>query len=96
MVEHLKREQAWRLFVAPDHYTPIVKRTHIAEPVPFIFAGSDLPFCLPEQPKLLCGTAPPCCSERPYTEADAKATGIVLDRGYELMLRLIKGWQHYV
>ncbi|MBI4358872.1 MAG: cofactor-independent phosphoglycerate mutase [Candidatus Omnitrophica bacterium] len=80
IVEHLKKERAWRLFVAPDHYTPIVKRTHVAEPVPFIFAGSDLPFC---------------CSERPYTEADAKATGIALDRGYELMLRLVKGWKHY-
>ncbi|MBI4394899.1 MAG: cofactor-independent phosphoglycerate mutase [Candidatus Omnitrophica bacterium] len=80
IVEHLKKEGDWRLFVAPDHYTPIVKKTHVAEPVPFIFAGSDLPFC---------------CSERPYTEADSKATGVVLDRGYELMLRLVKGWKHY-
>ena len=80
MVSHLKHESAWRLFIAPDHYTPTIKKTHVAEPVPFIFAGSDLPFC---------------CSERPYTESDAKATGIALDRGYELMLRLVKGWQHY-
>ncbi|OGW87784.1 MAG: cofactor-independent phosphoglycerate mutase [Omnitrophica bacterium RIFCSPLOWO2_01_FULL_45_10b] len=80
IVERLKEEKEWRLFVAPDHYTPIVKKTHVAEPVPFIFAGSDLPFC---------------CSERPYTEPDSKATGIALDRGYELMLRLVKGWQHY-
>lgn len=80
IVKHLKNERAWRLFVAPDHYTPIVKKTHVAEPVPFIFAGSDLPFC---------------CSERPYTELDSKATGIALDRGYELMLRLVKGWAHY-
>ena len=80
IVKHLTTERDWRLFVAPDHYTPCEKKTHIAEPVPFIFTGSDLPFC---------------CSERPYTEADAKATGIFLDRGYELMLRLVKGWQHY-
>ena len=66
--------------MAPDHYTPTVKRTHTAEPVPFIFSGSDLSFC---------------CSERAYTEMDAKATGIFLDRGYELMLRLVKGWHHY-
>ena len=80
IVEHLRKERAWRMFVAPDHYTPIVKKTHVAEPVPFIFAGSDLPFC---------------CLDRPYTEPDSKATGISLDRGYELMLRLIKGWAHY-
>lgn len=80
VVKYLKKEGTWRLFVAPDHYTPIVKKTHVRDPVPFIFAGSDLPFC---------------CSERPYTESDSKATGIVLDRGYELMLRLIKGWAHY-
>lgn len=80
VVQHLKKERAWRLFVAPDHYTPTVKKTHVSEPVPFIFAASDLPFC---------------CSERPYTEADSQATGIALDRGYELMLRLVKGWQHY-
>ena len=80
IVQHLRKESHWRLFVAPDHFTPIVKKTHVAEPVPFIFADSDLPFRH---------------SERPYTESDAKATGIALDRGYELMLRLVKGWQHY-
>ncbi|MBI3999496.1 MAG: alkaline phosphatase family protein, partial [Candidatus Omnitrophica bacterium] len=80
LVDHLNKESGWRLFVAPDHYTPIVKKTHVAEPVPFIFAGSDLPTC---------------CSEFSYTEAHSKATGITLDRGYELMLRLVKGWQHY-
>ena len=80
IVQHLKKEIEWRLFVAPDHYTPIVKKTHVADPVPFIFAGADLPFC---------------CSERSYTEANAQETGISLDRGYELMLRLVKGWKHY-
>ncbi|MBI1977167.1 MAG: cofactor-independent phosphoglycerate mutase [Candidatus Omnitrophica bacterium] len=80
IVAHLKKLPTWRLFVAPDHYTPTVKKTHVAEPVPFIFAGSDLS----------CSR-----SERPYTEADSKATGIALDRGYELMLRLVKGWAHY-
>ena len=77
IVSHLKSQKDWRLFVAPDHYTPIVKKTHVAEPVPFIFAASDLV---------------EHASGRPYTEADSKATGINLDRGYELMLRLVKGW----
>ena len=80
IANRLKNQGEWRLFVAPDHFTPIVKKTHVAEPVPFIFAGSDLPFC---------------CSERPYTETCAREAGIYLDRGYELMLRLVKGWRHY-
>jgi len=80
LVSHLKKLNAWRLYVAPDHYTPTVKKTHVAEPVPFIFAGSDLNALH---------------SDRPYTESDSKATGIALDRGYELMLRLVKGWKHY-
>ncbi len=80
IIEYLKKEKEWRIYVAPDHYTPTVKKTHVAEPVPFIFAGSDL----------ACQR-----SERPYTEPDSKATGIALDRGYELMLRLVKGWRHY-
>ncbi|MBI4373113.1 MAG: cofactor-independent phosphoglycerate mutase [Candidatus Omnitrophica bacterium] len=80
LVKYLKQKGEWRLFVAPDHYTPTEKKTHVREPVPFIFAGSDLAMC---------------CSERPYSEADSKATGIALDRGYELMLRLVKGWRHY-
>ena len=80
IMDHLKKEKEWRIYVAPDHYTPTVKKTHVAEPVPFIFAGSDL-YCQR--------------SERPYTEPDSKAAGIVLDRGYELMLRLVKGWRHY-
>jgi 2,3-bisphosphoglycerate-independent phosphoglycerate mutase len=81
-VEHLKKIREWRVFVAPDHYTPIVKKTHVADPVPFIFSGTDL------DPSF-------CCSGSPYTEANAKETGIALERGYELMLRLVKGWKHY-
>ncbi len=77
ILAHLKKEKAWRLFVAPDHYTPIVKKTHVAEPVPFMFAASDLK------------TAG---SSRTYTEAHAQETGIRLEKGFELMRRLIHGW----
>lgn len=82
IVQNLKKRKAWRLYVSPDHYTPTIKKTHVAEPVPFIFAASDDSLLLR--------------SDRPYTEADSKATGVALDRGYELMLRLVKGWEHYV
>lgn len=77
IVKRLSREKEWRLFVAPDHYTPVVKKTHIADPVPFIFAGSDVK----------------TASGLPYTEKAAQSTGIQVDPGYQLMDRLIKGWK---
>ena len=76
LVHHLKKQGAYRLFVAPDHYTPTVKKTHIADPVPFIFSGSDVTLR----------------SGKTYTEANAKATGVHLEKGDELMHRLIAGW----
>ena len=53
-----------------------MKKTHIADPVPFIFAGSDVAEA----------------SGLPYTEKTAQQTGISVDPGYGLMARLIKGW----
>jgi 2,3-bisphosphoglycerate-independent phosphoglycerate mutase len=77
VVKFLKQQKEWRMFVAPDHYTPIVKKTHVAEAVPFIFAASDL-------------KAVP--SGRVYTEPESKATGVSVDPGHELMRRLVQGW----
>ena len=76
IMDRLKKEKDWRLYVAPDHYTPVVKKTHVAEPVPFIFAGSDV--------KKSSGL--------PYTEKTAQASGVHLENGYDLMRRLIQGW----
>lgn len=76
VVAHLKKQGGYRLFVAPDHYTPTVKKTHVADPVPFIFSGSDVTIR----------------SRKTFTEANAKTTGIHLAKGYELMRRLISGW----
>lgn len=76
LANHLKKQGPYRLYVAPDHYTPTVKKTHIGDPVPFIFSASDVAIR----------------SGKPYTEADAKATGVHLEKGYELMHRLIGGW----
>jgi 2,3-bisphosphoglycerate-independent phosphoglycerate mutase len=76
LADHLKAQGPYRLFVAPDHYTPTVKKTHIPDPVPFIFTGSDV--------KMKSGKG--------YTEAHAQSTGVYVERGYELMGRLIEGW----
>ncbi len=76
VVDHLSEQKEWRLYVAPDHYTPVAKKTHTAEPVPFIFAGSDA--------KKASGL--------PYTEKSAKKAGVHIENGYELMNKLVKGW----
>lgn len=75
LVSHLKKQGNFRLFVAPDHYTPCMKKTHIADPVPFIFAGSDVK----------------ARSGKNYTELNANATGVRIEKGYQLMEKLIYG-----
>jgi len=32
-----------RILVVPDHFTPLAKRTHTPEPVPFVVAGAGIP-----------------------------------------------------
>ena len=60
---------AYRLLVLPDHPTPIECRTHVSEPVPFAYCGADI-----EEP-----------SDRPFSEASAAATGLVVAPGHRLM-----------
>lgn len=76
LVNHLKKQDDYRIYVAPDHYTPTVKKTHIPDAVPFIFSATDV--------KIRSGKS--------YTETNAKSTGVHLAKGYELMHRLIGGW----
>jgi len=42
IVEALRSYGDWRLFLSPDHPTPCAVRTHTAEGVPWLLAGSDL------------------------------------------------------
>jgi 2,3-bisphosphoglycerate-independent phosphoglycerate mutase len=62
-----------RVLVAPDHYTPIVRRTHVGEAVPFAI--------WPAGPGRGSGAAG-------YTEAEAAKTGVSIERGFELLGRL--------
>jgi 2,3-bisphosphoglycerate-independent phosphoglycerate mutase len=41
VLEGIKRFNNYRVMVLPDHPTPIVKRTHTTEPVPFVIFGSE-------------------------------------------------------
>ena len=40
--EALRQAKDYRLLVLPDHPTPIAKRTHVADPVPFAMCGAGI------------------------------------------------------
>ncbi len=64
-----------RILVLPDHYTPIVKRTHTPEPVPFVVYGTGIEKGI----------------GLPYTEANANASGLHVKEGHRLIERLVSG-----
>ncbi|KPJ58356.1 MAG: phosphoglycerate mutase [Planctomycetes bacterium DG_23] len=75
VLERLKEFGEFRIMVLSDHYTPLSKRTHVAEPVPFAIYGSGI-----EGVK-----------QTPFTEAEAKQGEYRIDKGYELMEYFLKG-----
>lgn len=62
-----------RVLVAPDHYTPIARRSHVGEPVPFAI--------WPRPGAAGAGAAR-------FTEAEVAKTGLAVERGHELLGRL--------
>ena len=74
MVNGLNKLGDYRLLVLCDHLTPLALRTHTAEPVPFILYDSRTP-----------GDR-----DRPYTEAAAQHTGLLLEQGADLLPRLLE------
>lgn len=76
VVEKMAGRRDWRLLLLPDHPTPIALKTHVAEPVPFIFYTPEEP-----QPPKPFG----------YNERDAAKTGVVAPRAHELIDALIGG-----
>ncbi|MCA9002935.1 MAG: phosphoglycerate mutase, partial [Planctomycetes bacterium] len=40
--EYLRSQGDWRVLVAPDHPTPVARRTHTADPPPFLVAGAGI------------------------------------------------------
>ncbi len=64
----------FRMLVMPDHPTPICKKTHTDDPVPFIIYDS----------------AGRSVHERRFTEHDARMTGLFVEEGFSLLGRLLK------
>lgn len=63
------------MLIAPDHPTPISIMTHCSDPVPYMIYRSNKP---------ICGGA------SSYDEEQAENTGVFVDRGIDLMQKLIK------
>ncbi len=70
-LEGLKKFDAYRIMVVSDHYTPIIKKTHTAEPAPFAWAGKK------ELESVMVNKG--------FTEKYADESGILFDPGYTLM-----------
>jgi len=64
-----------RILVLPDHATPIEKRTHVSDPIPFAICGAGI------KPDDACV----------FTEKAARATKYSVNNAYTLMGHLIKG-----
>jgi 2,3-bisphosphoglycerate-independent phosphoglycerate mutase len=61
----------YRIMVVSDHYTPIAKKTHTPEPTPFAWASKK------EMELTRKG--------HPYTEASATNSGLIFEKGHELI-----------
>jgi len=71
IVEGLRNLEDYRVMVVSDHLTPIAKRTHTSEPTPFAWATKREIASAPQGPS--------------FTEASAKKSGIMFERGHELI-----------
>jgi 2,3-bisphosphoglycerate-independent phosphoglycerate mutase len=66
--------ERFRLLVLPDHPTPIARRTHTNDPVPYILYDST------SRTK----------KERKYSEKQARESGIFIEEGHKLLSKLLK------
>lgn len=77
VLEGIKRFDAWRVLVLPDHPTPVALKTHTDKPVPFALLGSEGEFAGGRR-------------AASYSEAEAAGSGIVFENGHLLMAKLLK------
>ena len=57
-----------------DHLTPVAKRTHVDDPVPFLLFGR--------------GVAPN--GAKAFSEAESKASGLTIEQGHTLLAWALK------
>jgi 2,3-bisphosphoglycerate-independent phosphoglycerate mutase len=66
--------EPYRLLFMPDHPTPIAKKTHTPEPVPFLLYDSREHKSVPQR----------------FTENDARASGLFIEKGYTILKMLLE------
>lgn len=76
VLNDMKQFDEFRMIIMPDHRTPILRKTHTEEPVPFLFFDSK------NHMK----------NDYSYDEFGAEKSGLLIENGYELMPRFLKGW----
>ncbi len=72
--EALQMYDRWRIVVVPDHPTPVSTCAHAAEPVPFAMAGTGVEGVL----------------HNSFSEANAAASGLRIEKGCEFMEYFLK------
>jgi len=75
IIKELTDKSDYRVLILPDHPTPITKRTHTSDPVPFAMAGTGIK---PDEVTV-------------FSERSARAGSLRLDKGSMLMKMLIEG-----
>ena len=73
--DELNKYNEFRILILPDHYTPISKKTHTSEPVPFTIYDS------------VSGNK----SNLSFSESNAEQTGVRVKKGHKLMSHFIEG-----
>lgn len=68
------RKEAVRILILPDHPTPIAKRTHVSDPVPYMLYDSSRPLE----------------NRFRYNEKEAKKSGIYVAKGHEIINHLFE------
>jgi 2,3-bisphosphoglycerate-independent phosphoglycerate mutase len=77
ILDALKSHGEWRLFVSPDHPTPIALKTHTSDYVPWLLAGSDITDSNASAPN--------------YDEENARNSNYRYDNGWEMLPLLFRG-----
>jgi 2,3-bisphosphoglycerate-independent phosphoglycerate mutase len=72
-LKYCQKDNACRILVLPDHATPVSLKTHVAEAIPFILYGKDIP-----KKDFLA-----------YNEKEAQKSDLYFENGYQLMEYLI-------
>jgi 2,3-bisphosphoglycerate-independent phosphoglycerate mutase len=75
VLEKMRQFPEWRIMVLPDHPTNIATRKHGYAPSPFAMAGTGVR----------------AVGNLPYSEANAAASGLKLEKGHELMEYFLSG-----